>query len=139
MGYYEQSLLSKDGFFRERIAACVSSEPTEIGMHPTTWADQHQWQIAAAPGFADAYSYALETGVEDPGKDPAVIADEQLLAAVQDILNPPVPEPETFDPAAAKRDELVAWLTGQGVTGVDRPTMSTDELRDLARDLLDSP
>ena len=52
-------------------------------LHPTAWADQNQWQIAAAPGFAEAYQYALDTGVENPGNDPAVITDAQILAAVQ--------------------------------------------------------
>jgi hypothetical protein len=52
-------------------------------LHPTAWADQNQWQIAAAPGFADQYQYALESGVPNPGDDPAVITDAQVLAAVQ--------------------------------------------------------
>ena len=37
------------------------------GLHPTAWADQNLWQLAAAPGFADAEE----------------ISDADLLAAVQ--------------------------------------------------------
>ena len=43
--------------------------------------------MAASPGFADAYEYALNTDVERPGNDPAVITDGQILAAVQALVN----------------------------------------------------
>jgi hypothetical protein len=83
--FAHQADLSTDGDFRQRIAACAATQP--IGdLHPTAWADAQQWAIAAAPGFADAYAYACETGVERPGRDAAVITDEQLLAAVQHRL-----------------------------------------------------
>ena len=49
----------------------------------TTWAATHVWAVAAAPGFADAYSSALAGGVPTPGRDPAVITDAMLLGAVQ--------------------------------------------------------
>ncbi len=83
MGYYEQSLLSQDGQFRDRVAACYAVETTSTDQQPTRWADSHLWAIAAAPGFADAYSSALAGSVPNPGADPSVISDAQLLAAVQ--------------------------------------------------------
>lgn len=83
MSYASQALLSADGHFRSRVASCYAVEQPTSAVHPTVWADQNQWQLAAAPGFADAYQYALDTGVVDPGNDPAVITDQQILAAVQ--------------------------------------------------------
>ena len=84
--YFDQSLLSNDPDFVARISACAAEQETQAGADlggspPPVWASDHQWQIGAAPGFADAY--AIETGVERPGKDPGVIPDADLLAAVQ--------------------------------------------------------
>lgn len=82
MGYYEQSLLSQDADFAARCTACAASEGAD---DPAAWQWEHRYDIAAAPGFADAYSSAIAGGVEFPGRDPAVISDEQILAAVQAI------------------------------------------------------
>ena len=81
MGYYEQSELSQDQDFYNRIAASAAVEIADE--QPTVWAANHQWAIAAAPGFADAYSSALAGGVPNPGRDPSVISDAQILSAVQ--------------------------------------------------------
>lgn len=82
MSFFDQATLSTDGDFRQRIAACAATQ--DIGdTQPTAWADANQWWLAAAPGFAAAYASALAGGVERPGRDPAVITDEQILAAVQ--------------------------------------------------------
>jgi hypothetical protein len=40
------------------------------------------WQVCSAPGFAEAYDSAIAGGIEAPGRDPAVISDEQLTAAI---------------------------------------------------------
>ena len=81
-GYYAQHLLSLDEDFIGRVSACAARE--NIGrLLPSDWAGQNVQWIAAAPGFADAYAYALATGVPKPGADPAVITDADLLAAVQ--------------------------------------------------------
>ena len=84
MSYHGQALLAQDLEFRHRVTACVGTQFTN--MPPQSWTDQHIWQVAAAPGFGDAYTYALETNVENPGADPAVISDEQILAAVQAVI-----------------------------------------------------
>lgn len=98
MGYYEQSLLAQDPDFYNRLAACASTE-LEGADQGTVWAAEHQWDIAAAPGFADAYSSALAGNVEHPGRDPAVISDAQILSAVQAEL-------AADAEAAAAADEL---------------------------------
>ena len=84
MSYFDQSQLAFDGDFQLRTAACVSNENAEVD--PGGWAAENRWQMAAAPGFADAYSSALASGVPDPGRDPSVISDAQILSAVQALL-----------------------------------------------------
>lgn len=87
--------LAADTDFRVRIAAAYSQEqePVAGGVHPLTWADQYQFNIAGAPGFGDAYASAIAGGVERPGYDPAVITDGMLLGAVQALLTELEPEP----------------------------------------------
>lgn len=89
MSYMDQAMLSRDGDFNSRLAACASVEIDLGNQDPISWAFQHQWIIAAAPGFADAYASALAGGIERPGADPSVISDAQILSAVQAL--PPEP------------------------------------------------
>lgn len=86
MSYRNIAVMAKDGHLRERIAACAAKEGV-THIHPTQWADQHQWQLAAAPGWAEAYTYAVATEQERPGEDEAVITDGMILSEVQLILN----------------------------------------------------
>jgi hypothetical protein len=86
MSYSSQAMLSNDTMFRDRIAGCAAIE-VPLTHQPVQWANDHIWWIAAAPGFADAYEYALNTGVVNPGNDPAVITDAQILSAVQGLLD----------------------------------------------------
>ena len=82
MTLFDQATLSQDQDFYLRIAACAENDVDLGDQLATTWAAYHQWAVAAAPGFADAYAYAVANGVENPGRDPAVITDEQIVAAV---------------------------------------------------------
>jgi hypothetical protein len=88
MSFSDVAALATDRDFRDRIAACYSQEqePVVGGMHPLTWTDTYQFNIAGAPGFGDAYASAIAGGVEFPGKDPAVITDAMLLGAVQALI-----------------------------------------------------
>ena len=87
MTYFAQAALSRDADFLSRVAACAAIEVARPNS-PTDWANTNIWWVAAAPGFADAYTYAVETDVERPGADPAVISDGQILAAVQALIQP---------------------------------------------------
>ena len=88
MSYSAQAQLSADGDFTNRVAACAAVE-VDTPDQPTAWARDNIWRIAASPGFADKYEYALNTDVENPGADPAVITDGDILAAVQAMIAPP--------------------------------------------------
>lgn len=87
MAFHDVALLAADGGFSNRVAACYATEALELEAadDPVAWAFAHRWQVAAQPGFGDAYASALAGGVPDPGTDPAVIADAQILGAVQAI------------------------------------------------------
>lgn len=95
MSYNAQAALSQDGDFRNRVAACAAVE-VDTPDHPTAWADRYLWDIAAAPGFADAYASALANEVPRPGADESVISDAMILSAVQAqiaALDEPVAQP----------------------------------------------
>ena len=81
--YSSISALQSDTFFLRRCAACVAQEavsPTD----PMQWAYDNSWELAATPGFAEAYQYAIDTGSStNPGNDETVITDAQILSAVQ--------------------------------------------------------
>lgn len=98
MSYAAQSVLANDEDFIDRCGACAAVEIHALvpgtPTHPLGWAREKSWYLAAAPGFADAYEYALNTGNERPGADGAVITDGQILAAVQALLADYPPEPE---------------------------------------------
>jgi hypothetical protein len=86
MAYSDVSLLAVDYDFQNRTAACAATEGTSD--NPPSWAAEHAWEMASQPGFGDAYASALESGVERPGWDAAVISDAQILSAVQAIAAP---------------------------------------------------
>jgi hypothetical protein len=90
MAYWDLTILAQDTEFSARVAACYQTE-TGTADDPNVWAYQHAWRIAAAPGFSDAYASAVESGVPNPGRDPAVISDAQILSAVQPLLEPANP------------------------------------------------
>lgn len=82
MAYFDIALLANDWDFLNRVTACVATE-ANAPADPQGWATDHRWQIAAAPGFGDAYAYAILSGVNQPGKDASVITDGMILGAVQ--------------------------------------------------------
>jgi len=82
MAYYDLAQLTQDTDFDLRITSCAATEGYE---NAANWTAQHKWEVCAAPGFADAYASALVNGVENPGRDPAVISDGQILSAVTAI------------------------------------------------------
>ena len=80
MAYYDLYLLAFDADFYARTEAAAAEQGYP---NPPQWADDHRWDMAAAPTFADRYASALAGGVQNPGRDQAVISDDDLRAAVQ--------------------------------------------------------
>ena len=97
MGYYDVALLAADQDFASRTTAAYAQEALgqDWWINPPGWQATHTWQMAAAPGFGDAYASAIAGSVPNPGKDPGVISDAQILAAVQFIINAETPQEPT--------------------------------------------
>lgn len=89
MAYSDVSLLASDSDFMQRTRACVSIEGEP---EPVEWSNDHQWEMAATPGFGEKYTYAILTGNPRPGWDESVISDPDILSAVQTIRNTVTPQ-----------------------------------------------
>ncbi len=61
MTYLSQAQLSNDSEIIARVAASAAIEVPKTPQ-PLQWASDHIWWMAAAPGFAEAYEYALANG-----------------------------------------------------------------------------
>jgi len=89
MAYSDVAQLAADQDFSLRTTAAYATETLgDDTTDPSTWQSSHAWDMAAQPGFGDAYASALAGGVERPGNDPSVISDAQILSALQALLNP---------------------------------------------------
>jgi len=88
MAYFDVAALSADLDFRDRVTACYVTE-TPTDNEPVNWMGDHIWQIASAPTFGDKYASAIAGGVDHPGRDQSVIADGEILSAVQAVLAQP--------------------------------------------------
>ena len=93
MAYADISMLQQDPDFQRRVMACYAVETLSIdaGPDPASWQAQNSWDMAAQPGFGEAYASALaaDPPVERPGNDPGVITDGMILSAVQGLIAPP--------------------------------------------------
>ena len=87
MSYNHIADAAQDSDLRRRVAACFAQQTTGTEQ-PEALAAVHMWRIAADSDIADAYAYAVNTNVPDPGKDEAVVTDANILAAVTAIVNP---------------------------------------------------
>lgn len=72
--------LAEDGGFVRR---CVAAAAGEGVTQSEAWGINNKYLLASAPGFGDAYEYAVASGVENPGASDAVITDAMILSAVQ--------------------------------------------------------
>jgi hypothetical protein len=85
MAYSDIAALNSDNDFILRTRACAS---TEGETDPETWSNENMWAMAGAPGFGDAYAYAVASENPRPGNDPAVITDAMILGQVQALRAP---------------------------------------------------
>lgn len=98
MSYLTQTYMANDHHLISRSAACAAT----LGVRaPLQWAARHSWELAATPGWADAYSAAGGDPEGDPaahvprlGSDPTVITDEMIRKAVEGFIMTP-----SFSPA----------------------------------------
>jgi hypothetical protein len=86
MTYWDVANLSDDPDFRAR---CTASLAQEQHPQPEQQAYAWRWLYAGQPGFGDAYASAIVSEVPNPGRDPGVITDGQILAATQALTGGP--------------------------------------------------
>jgi hypothetical protein len=88
MSYYAQHQMAYDGALVGRVTAAVAGEHQagNTTQDPEQWTSQNRHFWAASPGWADAWDSAVAAENPDPGADPAVITDAQILSAVQALL-----------------------------------------------------
>lgn len=91
MSYSSIAEMVRSTSLRNRIAAAAATQP---GIDtPAMWTDNHLWQIAASPGWADDWDYAVNTATvnvnPDTGERDDVISDSKILAAVQAVIAAP--------------------------------------------------
>jgi hypothetical protein len=104
---YAIELLVGDAQFQGRLRAGVAKEATAGSIPKQSDIPDavylKRYDLCSAPGWGDAYLYALETGVSDPGADNAVITDAQISSQVQVVF--PLPPPPEVPPTTLPADE----------------------------------
>ena len=81
--YLTVATVAADPYMRSRVAACAAQQGST---EAENWAYVNSLTWAASPGWAAAWDSAVAGGVPEPGKDPAVITDAQILSQVQGML-----------------------------------------------------
>lgn len=84
--YLTISVISDDVFMQRRVAACAAQQGITQDPDPTVWTFERRYTWAAAPGWAQKWDSAVAGGIEQPGADPAVITDADVLAVVQPMV-----------------------------------------------------
>lgn len=84
MAYVDVSNMASNPQLHGRLTACAAIEGE---LTPVQWVSANIWQLVSAPGWGDAYAYAINTGktAEQAGTDPGVITDGQILSQVQAV------------------------------------------------------
>jgi hypothetical protein len=76
--------LAEDEGFKRRVMVAVVTN--NIDSNPEAWINENILKVASSEGFEDAYASALaQEYLAQPGKNPAVISDDQIIAAVKAI------------------------------------------------------
>lgn len=89
MSFSALASMTQDQALINRVAACVATEGAALPPdHPLAWAANHIWEVAATPGWADAYEDAISAENPAPGLDGQVITDPMILTAVRALIRP---------------------------------------------------
>jgi hypothetical protein len=89
--YSAIAAIANDGNMQERMRACATQQ-AHLGnapgiTDPITWVADNRYVWASSPGWGEEWDSARETHWDDPGyqpgRDPAVITDAEILATVQ--------------------------------------------------------
>lgn len=91
MSYNTIAAAAKDGDLQQRLMAAAAQEGHP---DPQGFVLRHAWQIAADPGIAAPYAYAIGNRMATPGKYDDVVNDATILAVVQPLVTADLAEPE---------------------------------------------
>lgn len=84
MSYLTQSIIADDPYMRLRVASAAAQEGVALtGIEPDAWTVEWRRVWSTAPGWDAAWESAQAGGVADPGSDPAVVTDAQILSQIQ--------------------------------------------------------
>lgn len=89
MSYTTIHRCANDEAFQARLEACAAQEGAENPNYAMSVL--LRWPVSSHTDIEAAYEYAINAGNANPGGDPTVITDAQILAACQPILKPPSP------------------------------------------------
>jgi hypothetical protein len=101
--YLAISQIAVDGYMTERMRACAAQQEHEdvldVGnSNVETWVYERRYTWASSPSWGEKWDYALAANPPDadpdtppynPGADPAVITDADILATVQALAAEP--------------------------------------------------
>jgi hypothetical protein len=94
--YLSIAAIANDSFMTERVRAAATQQ-AHLGAvpkieEPGTWTITNRYLWASSPTWGEKWDYAVQTHPTTPdeppyfpGKDPAVITDEDILATVQSL------------------------------------------------------
>lgn len=91
MSYLTQSNIADDSWVKLRVASCAAQQGcADVGIDPDTWASEWRRVWSSSPGWDVQWESALARPDNppgyQPGMDPAVISDGQILSQVQAML-----------------------------------------------------
>jgi hypothetical protein len=81
--YLTIATIAADQTMRNRVAACAAEQGAPTPEH---WAYDNAYQWAAAPEWAAKWESAAAAGNTNPGADPTVITDGDVLAVIQPMI-----------------------------------------------------
>jgi hypothetical protein len=105
--YLGISAIANDTYMTERMRACVIQQMYLGTLDQSitdqdaalNWVGRNSYVWAASPSWSEKWASALASHPDDPeyepGKDVAVITDEDILATVQALIGNSESEPET--------------------------------------------
>lgn len=80
--FREVAEMKTDADLLGRITACAALERIT---NPDLWVQWHAWDIVGRSDWAEAWAYAQAQGTTELGATPAVITDQMILSAVQEV------------------------------------------------------
>jgi hypothetical protein len=84
MSYNTIAEIAADNELFPRLVACAAVEKKSKPY--SEWTEENRWDLAASPGWAEAWEYAKNQPPGAPiGSNPAVITDGMILAAIQTL------------------------------------------------------